>query len=293
MQANDNIKVKGLLPGGTAGQVLVKNSNAEGDYTFKDTTDRVRPNSHALVESGSVYGAINEALSSVYTPRGDLTCAELTSALLTSENVGSVYEMSDSGTTSALFINGAGITISPHDNVGVINAGPDTYLFNYMGNAFDLTNYQKKDLESPIAGASTVEGALSALDTGKQDELSNSGTDVNSYGNKDVVLNNNSINIRSGLHPIDIFPGTLDGQSASNMPASYAKALYDYLHTRYPSEDCVCIGYCHLGIEYSVIVSMQQAGQYGSVVRFGYQNTYAQIIRKENGVWKENDWVNM
>lgn len=138
-----------------------------GTASGKNFTDLVRPNSHELVESGSVYSAINNALSSIYTPRGKLTCAELTSSLLIEDNVGNIYTMSDSGTTSALFINGAGLTINVGDNVGIIKAGADTYLFNYMGNAFDLTDYQKKDLSSPIAGASTVEGALSALNNGK------------------------------------------------------------------------------------------------------------------------------
>ena len=157
----------GMPDGGTTGQVLVKASNSDYDFEYKDTTDNVRPNSHALVESTAVYSAINNALSSIYTPRGELSCAELTSALLIAENVGNVYEMSDSGTTSALFINGAGHTINANDNVGIIQAGPSTYLFNLMGNAFDLTDYQKKDLTTPltIGGTSqtTVEGALGGL----------------------------------------------------------------------------------------------------------------------------------
>ena len=159
----------GMPDGGTTGQVLVKASNSDYDFEYKDTTDNVRPNSHALVESTAVYSAINNALSSIYTPRGELSCAELTSALLIAENVGNVYEMSDSGTTSALFINGAGHTINANDNVGIIQAGPSTYLFNLMGNAFDLTDYQKKDLTTPltIGGTSqtTVEGALGGLNT--------------------------------------------------------------------------------------------------------------------------------
>ena len=114
----------GMPDGGTTGQVLVKASNSDYDFEYKDTTDSVRPNSHALVESTAVYSAINNALSSIYTPRGELSCAELTSALLIAENVGNVYEMSDSGTTSALFINGAGHTINAKDNVGIIQAGP-------------------------------------------------------------------------------------------------------------------------------------------------------------------------
>lgn len=134
-----------------------------GTASGKDYTDTVRPNSHDLVESGSVYSAINNALSTIYTPRGDLACSQLTSALLIEANVGNVYTMSDSGLTSALFINGAGITINANDNVGIIKAGADTILFNYMGNAFDLHDYQKKELTTPILGEDTVEGALGVI----------------------------------------------------------------------------------------------------------------------------------
>ena len=157
----------GMPTGGTLGQVLIKDSSSDYDFGFKDTTDIVRPNSHALVEGGAVYNAINQALTSVYTPRGDLSCAELTSALLIEANVGNVYEMSDSGTTSALFIQGAGIAISAGNNVGIIKASADTYMFNYMGNSFDLHDYQKKDLDTPLTidgtQYTTVESALSAL----------------------------------------------------------------------------------------------------------------------------------
>lgn len=140
-----------------------------GTAAFKDFTPNVSPNNHGLVESNAVYSAINNALSSVYKPRGELTCAELTSSLLIAANVGDVYEMSDSGTTSALFLQGAGVTINVGDNVGIIDAGNSTYKFNLMANAFDLTDYQKQDLTTPITvdgvQKTTVEDALGGLNT--------------------------------------------------------------------------------------------------------------------------------
>ena len=139
-----------------------------GTAAIKNSTDRVSPNNTDLVESQSVYSAINTALSSIYTPRGDITCAELTSSLLISDNIGNVYETSDSGTTTALFLQGAGHPIAVGSNVGIINAGEGRILFNLMANAFDLTSYQKKDLTSAVEGQTTVEGALGALSTNKQ-----------------------------------------------------------------------------------------------------------------------------
>ena len=174
----------GMPDGGTAGQMLVKDTNADYDYSWhtmgtsvsKDATDSVRPGNHGLVESNAVYAAINNALSSIYTPHGDLTCAELTSELLIAANVGNVYNMTDTGTTSALFIQGAGTTISAGDSVGIIRAGQDSIMYNYMGNVLDLTDYQKKELATPltIGGQSQteVEGALGALNTAKADNTS-------------------------------------------------------------------------------------------------------------------------
>lgn len=164
---------------------LVKNDGTIDTHTYvqssdlgtaagKDYTDRVSPNNRNLVESQSVYSAIQSAVSSIYTPRGDLTCAELTSALLIAENVGDVYEMTDAGTTTALFLQGAGETIAVGANVGIINAGEGRILFNLMPGAFDLTDYQKKELDDPliIGGVSRteVEPALGALNTAKADK---------------------------------------------------------------------------------------------------------------------------
>ena len=154
----------------------IKNKPTLGTASAKDYTDNVRPNNFNLVESHAVYSAINSALSSIYVPRGELSCAELTSDLLIPANVGNVYMMSDSGVTTSLFINGAGHVINTNDNVGIIRAGADSIMFNLMGNAFDLHEYQTKELETPLTidgvEQTEVEGALGALNT----EIDNIGT---------------------------------------------------------------------------------------------------------------------
>ena len=193
----------GLPNGGLTGQVLAKYSNEDYDFDWMGTTDTVRPDSTALVQSRAVYSAINNALSSIYTPRGELSCEELTSELLIDANVGNIYEMSDAGETTALFINGAGKTINIGDNVGIIKAGANTYLFNLMANAFDLTDYQKKDLVSPVESQTTVESALQALSRNKISKANNptngdiaildaNGNLVDSGVSKDNVVYNNT-----------------------------------------------------------------------------------------------------
>lgn len=160
-------------PGTTNYNDLI-NKPTLGSAAEKDSTDNVRPNNRGLVESHAVYSAINSALSSVYQARGSITCAELIEDLLIPENVGAVYEVSDSGETSALFIQGAGTTINATDNVGIIRAGRDSIMFNYMGNSFDLSSKQDRDLSTPIeideVEYSTVEDTLNALNDSKVSE---------------------------------------------------------------------------------------------------------------------------
>lgn len=113
-----------------------------GTAAFKNYTDLVRPNSHDLVESGSVYSAIANAVSTVFVPHGNITCAEFVPALLIPDNVGNLYTVTDSGVTTSDFMGGAGQTINVGDTVGIINAGPNIYLFNLMPGLADLSKYE-------------------------------------------------------------------------------------------------------------------------------------------------------
>ena len=165
----------------TTGNKLV-NEGELGTAASKDYTTNVEPNNHNLVESNAVYNAIATSISSIYKVQGDLTCAELVSGLLIASNVGNVYNMTDSGTTSDLFVQGAGVTINTNDTVSIIQTGVSEYKFNYMGNLIDLHNYQTKELSSTIAGETTVEGALNQIN-------SNVGNYVNLVGGKNILPN--------------------------------------------------------------------------------------------------------
>jgi hypothetical protein len=107
-----------------------------------------------------------------------------------------------------------------------------------MGNAFDLTDYQKKDLASTIEGATTVEGALGALSTNKASKVSgatngdfasldangnlvDSGASIENGGTKVLALKGND-----NLHPVDLNDLTAAGvysiisQGSSHLPNS-------------------------------------------------------------------------
>lgn len=227
-----------------------------GTASTKNSTDRVSPNNTDLVESQSVYSAINTALSSIYTPRGDITCAELTSSLLIAANVGNVYETSDSGTTTALFLQGAGVPIATGSNVGIINAGEGRILFNLMANAFDLTSYQKKDLTQAVEGETTVEGALGALSTNKQPKTLT--TSVESQTTVEGALGALSTNKASKVSNAtagDI--ATLDA-NGNLTDSGVSKNNIAYTNTPIASFQCSsggAVGYADLGI-----ISSDQGG---------------------------------
>ena len=123
------------------------NTSDLGTAAAKDSTNAVTANSTDLVESGAVKAAIDNAVASVYEPGGSKTCAELVSGLLVVANKGKVYNVTDSGTTTADFVEGAGEPIYAGEDVAIINIGTDAnpvYKFNKMGGKVDLSNYYNK-----------------------------------------------------------------------------------------------------------------------------------------------------
>jgi hypothetical protein len=115
-----------------------RRSLAIGAAAEKGVAQNIEPNNENLVTSDLAYRAISTAVSSVYKPHGDITCAELTSSLLVAANVGNVYTVTDNGITTTLFVQGIGQTISAGMSVGIIHVGANDYKFNVMGNLVDL-----------------------------------------------------------------------------------------------------------------------------------------------------------
>ena len=91
----------------------------------------------------AVRAAINSAVSSAYHAAGTKTVAQLTSSLLVAENEGCVYNVTDSGTTTSDFVDGAGHPINAGDNVGVCKVGND-YKFDLLSGFVDLSNHLTK-----------------------------------------------------------------------------------------------------------------------------------------------------
>ena len=121
----------------------IKNKPTLGTAAAKDSTNAVTANSTDLVESGAVKSAIDAAVASAYKPGGSKTCTELLPALLVESNKGFVYNMSDSGTTTEYFVEGAGEPILAGQDVAIVDSGSGVYKFNIMAGIIDLSGYMK------------------------------------------------------------------------------------------------------------------------------------------------------
>lgn len=114
---------------------------------------------------------VDAKISAAYHAGGNLTVAELTSALLITENMGKVYNMSDSGVTTSDFVEGAGKSILEGDNVGICNVGTEespVYKFDLLSGFVDLSAY---------ATTSAVNTGLA----GKVDKVTGKGLSTEDY----------------------------------------------------------------------------------------------------------------
>lgn len=99
--------------------------------------------SNTGVTSGGVYSAIAAAVSSVYKPAGSVaTVAELPT--LGADVLGNVYNFTQAFTTTADFVEGAGVQFPAGTNVAVVNTGTEqnpVYKFDDLAGIIDLSNY--------------------------------------------------------------------------------------------------------------------------------------------------------
>ena len=157
-------------------QIKVRKTNTI--YDLEDSTARDSINSindkipsgasssDKLVKSSDLGTAAGK--DSTSTIAGPKTCAELTNALLVAANKGNVYNMTDAGTTTADFKEGAGKPIRVGDNVGVYYDETESkYMFDLLSGFVDTSGFQNKTMSSPITvdgvSKATVEDALNAI----------------------------------------------------------------------------------------------------------------------------------
>ena len=121
-----------------------------GTAAAKNSTALITSGSTDVAEAGAVRDAIDSAVSSSYHHAGTKTCAELVSSLLVRANEGNVYNMTDSGVTTADFIEGAGKSIEEGANVGIAKIAENTYKFDLLSGFVDTSTFIEKSATSGL-----------------------------------------------------------------------------------------------------------------------------------------------
>ena len=156
-------------------------SGKQDTLTFDDVPTA---NSNNPVKSGGVKSAIDAAVSSAYHHAGTKTCVELVAGLLVAANEGNVYNMTDSGTTTADFIEGAGQPIKAGDNVGIAKISDGVYKFDLLSGFVDTTNFVQK---SVTAGLLQNDGTVDTTIQGDVDSLKSGLTNLDNEVNGDAT----------------------------------------------------------------------------------------------------------
>lgn len=155
---------------------------AKGDHVHPTDTSReatanktttVRQNGQAdntkFPTEAAVRTAIDSALSSAYHAAGSKTVAQLTSSLLVAANQGNVYNVTDSGTTTADFVEGAGRPITAGDNVGICDVGGGVYKFDLLSGFVDLSGYLAANGDgSDVTASFTATSTRTNISTGEK-----------------------------------------------------------------------------------------------------------------------------
>lgn len=119
-----------------------------------------------VYSKAEVNTAIDTAVASAYHAAGTKTVAQLTNALLVAANLGNVYNITDSGTTTADFVDGAGHPIEAGDNVGICDVGGGVYKFDLLSGFVDLSGYKAK--QTAVTDPTADGDGLSFIDSASQ-----------------------------------------------------------------------------------------------------------------------------
>lgn len=141
----------------------ILDENAENKVQTIDNNSEHYPSCPAVKE------AIDTAVASAYHAAGPKRVAQLTSSLLVAANQGDVYNMIDSGTTTADFVEGPGCPIRAGDNVGICDVGGGVYKFDLLSGIVDLSGYLAANGDgSDVTASFTATSTRTNISTGEK-----------------------------------------------------------------------------------------------------------------------------
>lgn len=112
--------------------------------TPKAPTASASTNTTQIATTAFVQSAIAAKIAAAYKAKGSLAPSGITSSLLVAANEGNVYNITGDFTTTADFVEGAGVTYQAGTNIVVINNGTSespSYKFDVIGGMTDLSAY--------------------------------------------------------------------------------------------------------------------------------------------------------
>lgn len=133
--------------------MLVYVVNEDKYYKITSLTSLGKPNEYSEFKTSS----------SAYKPSGSKTVSQLTSSLLIETNLGNIYNITDSGTTTSDFVEGSGHPIASGANVVVVDISSTetpNYKFDLVGGFIDLSNYQPKITSSNKLSADFIQDGI-------------------------------------------------------------------------------------------------------------------------------------
>lgn len=108
---------------------------------------------------------IGEKLGAVYTPKGTITFSELAStAPLSADSLGFVYNISDAFNTTADFVEGSEKSYPAGTNVAVVEPSTGTYKYDALSGSVDLSGYYTKtEIDNMTATDQEIDDLLSGI----------------------------------------------------------------------------------------------------------------------------------
>ena len=136
---NVNITVPTKVSDITNDSGFITGINSSDVTTALGYTPYNATNPDGFQTAAQVNTAIDTKISSTYKAKGSVAFASLPAASSASE--GFVYNVSDSFTTTADFVEGAGNTYPAGTNVVIINTTGSTYKYDVLSGFVDLSGY--------------------------------------------------------------------------------------------------------------------------------------------------------
>lgn len=217
--ADDYIKNKPPIP--TIPNVEINNGSAEsGKFISQIVIDET--NKHKLLvtkqDLPSLSGLATEEyvdnkVSSVYKPSGNLTSAQIVSGLLIKANLGNVYNVSEQFTTTSDFVEGSGKTYQLGTNIVIVDSGSEVYKFDVLGGFIDTSAF-----------LTSIPQATSSVLGGVKGEAKTVSETV------EVKIDGSTAKMYVPTYPtIPTISTNIENDKNDNTKTASPKAVYDYI----------------------------------------------------------------